>query len=92
MPDALPAPADAVSRDCETTTKKPPPAPPFLSLRESADWLCISIATLKRLIAKGKLVTVRVGARQKIPASHLEAYITKDILLPEQVLSSHRLE
>jgi len=61
------------------------PAPPFLSLTESADWLCVSVSTLKRLIAKGCLTTIRVGARQKIPASHLEAYVAKDILLPSQV-------
>jgi excisionase family DNA binding protein len=61
------------------------PAPPFLSLTEAADWLCVSVSTLKRLIAKGDLTTIRVGARQKIPASHLEAYVAKDILLPSQV-------
>jgi excisionase family DNA binding protein len=61
------------------------PAPPFLSLTEAADWLCVSVSTLKRLIAKGDLNTIRVGARQKIPASHLEAYVAKDILLPSQV-------
>ena len=61
------------------------PAPPFLSLTESAEWLCVSVSTLKRLIAKGDLTTIRVGARQKIPASHLEAYVAKDILLPSQV-------
>jgi excisionase family DNA binding protein len=43
------------------------------------------VSTLKRLIAKGDLTTIRVGARQKIPASHLEAYVAKDILLPSQV-------
>ena len=62
------------------------PAPPFLSLPEAADWLCVSVSTLKRLIAKGDLTTIRVGARQKIPASHLEAYVAKDILLPSQVV------
>ena len=61
------------------------PAPPFLSLTQAADWLCVSVSTLKRLIAKGDLTTIRVGARQKIPASHLEAYVAKDILLPSQV-------
>jgi excisionase family DNA binding protein len=61
------------------------PAPPFLSLREAADWLCVSISTLKRLIANGALSTIRVGARRKIPASALEAYVARDILLPSQV-------
>jgi excisionase family DNA binding protein len=61
------------------------PAPPFLSLTAAADWLCVSVSTLKRMIAKGELTTVRVGARQKIPASQLAAYVAKDILLPSQV-------
>ena len=63
-----------------------PPAPPFLSLREAAEWLCVSLPTLKRTIAKGDLNTVRVGKRRKVPASYLAAYVAKDILLPEQVI------
>ena len=63
-----------------------PPAPPFLSLREAAEWLCISLSSLKRIIAKGDLSTVQVGKRRKVPASYLAAYVTKDILLPEQVI------
>jgi excisionase family DNA binding protein len=63
-----------------------PPAPPFLSLREAAGWLCVSLSTLKRTIAKGDLSTVCVGKRRKVPASYLAAYVAKDILLPEQVI------
>jgi excisionase family DNA binding protein len=63
-----------------------PPAPPILSLREAADWLCVSLPTLKRTIAKGDLNTIRVGKRRKVPASYLAAYVAKDILLPEQVI------
>jgi len=37
------------------------PGTPFLSLREAADWLCVSMPTLKRTIAKGDLATVRIG-------------------------------
>ena len=62
-----------------------PPAPPFLSLREAADWLCVSLSTLKRLIGKGALETLRVGGRRKIPASVLAAYVARDILLPDEV-------
>jgi excisionase family DNA binding protein len=62
--------------------------PPFLSLRESADWLCVSLSTLKRLIANRELSTIRVGARQKIPASTLAAYVARDILLPSQVVDT----
>jgi excisionase family DNA binding protein len=91
--NALPAPDAAASGSPGPATNHPDqsggeqkPAPPFLSLREAADWLCVSISTLKRLIAKGDLVTIRVGARRKISASHLAAYVSRDILLPSQVL------
>jgi excisionase family DNA binding protein len=62
-----------------------PPAPPFLSLREAADWLCVSLPTLKRMIGNGELRAVRVGARRKVPASYLSAYVARDILLPSEV-------
>jgi excisionase family DNA binding protein len=62
------------------------PGTPFLSLREAADWLCVSLSTLKRTIAKGDLATVQVGKRRKLPASYLAAYVAKDILLPDQVV------
>ena len=55
--------------------------PPFLSLPEAAEWLCVSKSTVKRLIAKGDLVALRVGARRKIPASCLSAYVKRDILI-----------
>lgn len=61
------------------------PEPPFLSLKEAAEWLCISLSTLKRMVAKGELAALRVGARRKISASDLSAYIAKDILLPSEV-------
>ena len=57
---SAPAPALLHEQELEQT-----PAPPFLSLRDSADWLCISISTLKRLIANGELSTIKVGARRK---------------------------
>ena len=66
-----------------TATDVEVPAPPFLSLGDAADWLCVSLSTLKRLVARGELGTVLVGKRRRIPASLLAAYIAKDILLPE---------
>jgi excisionase family DNA binding protein len=65
------------------------PAPPFLSLREAAEWLCVSLPTLKRTIAKGDLNTIRVGKRRKVPATYLAAYVAKDILLPERVIGAN---
>jgi excisionase family DNA binding protein len=72
---------DADAQDDETS-----PAPPFLSLKEAADWLCVSLSTLKRLIAKGEISSIRIGARQKVPASHLAAYVARDIMLPSEVV------
>lgn len=66
------------------------PASPFLSLRQAADWLCVSRSTLKRMIAKDELFTVRVGERRKVSAAALAAYVAKDILLPEQVVGSEQ--
>ena len=73
--------------DCAATADAPP-APSFLSVREAADWLCVSLSTLQRLVAKGELAAVRVGKRRKIPASCLSAYVARDILLPDQVIDN----
>ncbi len=78
---SVPQANHADAQDDETS-----PAPPFLSLKEAADWLCVSMSTLKRLIAKGEIITVWIGARRKIPASHLAAYVAKDIMLPSEVV------
>lgn len=83
--DVSPAGLATPAQDGDPTQAMSPPAPPFLSLREAADWLCVSLSTLKRLIGKGALGTLRVGGRRKIPASFLAAYVARDILLPDQV-------
>jgi excisionase family DNA binding protein len=62
--------------------------PPFLSLREAADWLCVSRSTLKRMIAKGELTAVHVGKRRKIPANVLTVYVTRDVMFPSQVVDN----
>lgn len=49
--------------------------PPFYSIAEAAVWLHISLATMKRLLRKGSLPFVRIGARRKIPVSALLAYV-----------------
>ena len=61
------------------------PQPPFLSLPEAAEWLCVSISTLKRLVTKGELVAVQVGARRKIPANFLSAYVKRGVLILDDV-------
>jgi excisionase family DNA binding protein len=67
-----------------TPVTQPGLTPPFLSLREAADWLCVSMSTVKRMIAQGQLSTIRVGHRQKIPADVLAAYVGKDLTIPTQ--------
>ena len=71
-----------------TVASCPPLAPPFLSLREAADFLSISLSTLHRLLAKGELVAVRIGARRRVPADHLTAYLTRDVQFPELMAGS----
>jgi len=44
---------------------------PFFSIAAAAVWLHVSLAILKRLLLKGSLPFVRVGARRKIPFSAL---------------------
>lgn len=48
---------------------------PFYSLNDAAAWLSVSLATIKRLLARGVLPHVRVGSRRKIPLSALRAYV-----------------
>ena len=64
----------------------------LVSLREAADWRCVSLSTVRRLLAKGELTSVRIGVRQKIPSSELRAYIAKDILLPDQIKGRQHYE
>jgi excisionase family DNA binding protein len=55
------------------------PAPPFLSLQQASAFLSVSLSTLNRLLAKGELVALRIGARRKISADNLTAYLTRYI-------------
>ncbi len=82
LPDTEPANSSAPLASSGPAQDDAPLAPPFLSLREAAEWLCVSISSVKRLIAKGELIAVRIGARRKIPGCSLEAYVTRDILIP----------
>ena len=79
------APAADPASVASTEQPDTEPAPPFLSLREAADWLCVSLSTLKRMISKNELVTLRIGKRRKIPASYLAEYLAKDILIPSEL-------
>lgn len=48
--------------------------PPFVALPEAAEWLAVSLATLKRLLTRRELQAVRIGARRKIPLAELQRY------------------
>jgi excisionase family DNA binding protein len=86
LPDVgSPEPSVQSTANCNPVSAEPLVASPFLSMREAAEWLCVSRSTLKRLIAKGELTTIRVGKRRKISANCLSAYVTRDVLLPEAI-------
>ena len=90
MPDVEPSGKSPQSAECvDTGEVRPLTASPFLSLREAAEWLCVSRSTLKRMIGRGELTTVLVGKRHKVPADCLSTYVTRDILLPEAVSEPH---
>lgn len=76
--------ATSPTGDGGTVLGKVPVGPPFLSLRDAAEWLGASLSTVKRLIARGELTAVYVGKRRKIPAALLTAYISRDMSHPEQ--------
>jgi excisionase family DNA binding protein len=66
----------------------PLPASPFLCIAEAASWLGVSVSTVKRLIGRGELTTVRIGGRRKIPNTALLAYVRRDVMLPALALSN----
>ena len=62
------------------------PGSPFLTIAEAAHWLGVSVSTVKRLIAKGELVAVRIGGRRKIPNTSLMSYVTSECDVPRDRL------
>jgi len=50
--------------------------PPFFSLGAAAEWLGVSLSTVKRMVGRGDFATVRIGDRRKIPLSELRDYTT----------------
>lgn len=51
-------------------------------INETADLLGVSRRTVYELIARGELRSVRIGARQRVPAAELER-----LLAPERIAS-----
>jgi excisionase family DNA binding protein len=48
--------------------------PPFLSIGNAANWLNVSLATMKRLLQRRDIPCVRIGNRRKIPLAVLQQY------------------
>ena len=48
---------------------------PFLSLRDTADALKISMPTLHRRLNDGSIPSVKVGRRRLIPATYLDTLV-----------------
>ena len=87
---------DAAGLQADGSSERRPaitlPGSPFLTIAEVAHWLGVSVSTVKRLIAKGELVAVRIGGRRKIPNSSLMSYVTSDVMFPEIALSNDTAE
>ena len=64
------------------------PGSPFLSIAEAAHWLGVSVSTVKRLIRRGELTTVQIGARRKIPNTSLMSYVTRGVMFPDVAVSN----
>ena len=49
---------------------------PLLSMRETASWLGVHLATVRRLVEAGKIRTIRLSARRiGIRTSEIERYL-----------------
>ena len=55
-----------------------PDMPLLLSILQVATLLGISERTTKRLIARGELVSRKVGSRRLVPRTSVEAFVRKD--------------
>ena len=91
VPDASP-PTRAPEADPATPVAvldappDPEPTPPFLSLKDAAEWLGVSMSTLTRMLRRGTLQAIRIGARRRLPANYLSAYLARDIITPNQII------
>jgi excisionase family DNA binding protein len=61
--------------DSKQNQQRPPIERRALSIEESAKTCGLSRATLYRLIADGKLATLKIGARRLVPVNALDALL-----------------
>lgn len=63
-----------VPRETPMARSSTPPLERYYPLDDVADALAVSVTTLRRHIADGRLVAVMVGGQIRVSASALEAY------------------
>lgn len=74
-PSAPPMSTAALARSLGLGRRALPPGGRLRSLREVADYLGVSIRTIRRLIARGELRAHRVGRSLRIQDAELAAYV-----------------
>jgi len=75
------------SNNPSKTNRRPAPDP-LLSMRETASWLGVHLATVRRLVEAGKIRTIRLSARRiGIRTSEIEHYLAA----AEQSARPHRV-
>lgn len=57
----------------------------YLTLREAADRLAVSVKTIRRLIDRGELPAVRIGGSLRIEEAGLLAYLDRNRVRPMRV-------
>ncbi len=55
----------------------------LLTLQQVADRLQVSMSTVRRLVAAGKLKAVRIGRSQRVRPDDLRAYINTNVETPK---------
>ena len=83
---ALRVRGDPRRRSAGTVTPPPHDGPRLLSVREVADFLGISVASVRRMIDRGDLAAIVVGERSiRITAAELDRYIRAHVRDGEDV-------
>lgn len=74
-PDAPPTSTAALARSLGLGRRALPPAGRLRSLAEVADYLGVSVRTVRRLIARGELRAHRVGRSLRVQDAEVAAYV-----------------
>lgn len=49
----------------------------YLTIQEAADYLKVSVSTIRRLITAREIITTKVGRLVRIPKVELDKYLTR---------------